>query len=393
MIRKSLMILFMTFSNPCNAVLTRDHAHQLIDWILNDPLSAEIVFVGLLPCSRFDAFVPAFEASSTGPTQNLPKVKEDLLELFKYLLKEIKCYPKNYEAFKKESLENKRLYRVVCTVFCFLIMIKVTLETFDRATVEKDSILRKLNKLFENDIDLVPFLKLFPMVLCYFSFIRHFPAIISSSDAVDKPEPQFCHWITKAALIIVHNIKLRELFSQNPNSNRDIFVKQLVKMEKEEHPIFGKNQILNLFVYSCMEISGTDKDHSLYSDPNAVIVFNPTNTPIIEPVLECSELEKFLTEEPKKRRKKRKPTGKRAPISTVQPTFLDEEQGMTPSSTASSSPYENNHWDGPLLDLDQTWRTEGSRKLVGMTDNKEKLKVLKRSHSAPPITKTTRESF
>ena len=385
--------------------MTPGRAHQLSEWILKDPLRAGIGSIGLLPCSRFDGLPTILNASSKEITPIIARINsEELLELFKYLLKEIKHYPKDYETFRKQNLENKRLYRVTSTVFCFLIMLKVTLEEFDRGWVEKDikySLLQKINHLLEKDIDLVPFLKLFSLVLYHFQFIRFFPAMVALSDDVDKPEPYFCHWISKVALMILYIPSLKPIFLKISNSARAIFIEKLKESEKG---------IFSLFVNTCKEISVMceevpDKNQSLYPDPDACIVFKPKIlkesqvNPIIEPAMKCSELEKLLEEEAEidfskpKRRKKRKPTSKRAPIPTIQSTPLDEEPEDSPNPTASSSPHENNHWDGPLLDLDQTWRTEGSRKLVGMTDNKEKLKVLKRSHSAPPITKTTRESF
>ncbi len=372
-----VIAVFLTFSNLCNAVLTRDHAYQLIEWILKDPLSAEIVFVGLLPCNRFEALVPAFdETNPTEPTQNLPKVKEVLLDLFKFLLKEIKYYPKNYVDFKNQSSENKKLYRVTSTVFCFLIMLKVTLEIFKSPAVEKDTndlMLRKLNNLFEKDINLVPFLKLFPIVLYHFILM----IMLSPTEDIDKPEPQFCHWISKAALLILNNNSLRQLFLGNsPISNRFIFIQELIKMET------AGRQILKLFVYSCKQISGIDQDQSLYPTPDTVIVFKPTSPsqsrpalPVIEPPLECSELEKSLTikssnvnTQNNPRKKKNRNKNRRAPMPIIQPTL----------------------YDGPAMSLE----TEQGAHLFYLKDYGQRDKVIeKRSNSAPPKVRGVSEPF
>lgn len=401
MIRKVLMILFLTFSNPCSSVLTPERANKLIEWILNDPLDSEIILVGLFPCNRFEALPPAFDTTSENHTQFLTIINEELLELFEYLLNQITYYPRDYKKFKEQKEENKKLYRVVCTVFCFLIMRKVLLEEFYTSDIEKSKkeiFLIKLNCTFQNHKNFDSFLNLFPVVLYHFSLIRFFPQSVELN--VDKPEPHFCHWISKAAMIILENERLNTFFLSIPNSKRANFFDKLKQM---------KSEIFNLFVYTCEKISGTDQAHSLYPTPDAIIIFKPKShtsqyrptPPVIEPPIECSQLEDSLfktkTTEFKNtkrhrnnRSRKKRISGGITPIPTIQEPFFDEEQGVSPSSTSSPSISENSHWDGPLLDLEPS--QEGFSLMRGR-DCEQRAAVLRRPNSAPPVVQRKRESF
>ncbi len=367
----------MTFSNPCSAVLTPEELTSVIEEIFEDPLAVMTDYVGFQPRSEF---AKSYIIENVRIFENIDRLCNIFIDSLD-LLNAQKCsIPRSIDELRAKSIEEKKLYRVLSSIFSSLIITKIFFSNFSCPNSQKgkkETCTKRLDRIFERCKNLDLLLIVFPLVLENFYQMSLLPHIYPSMHPVDQPEPFFCHLISKGALMFL-NCGGCNYFHRRVGGTGITFLNRLKGLAQVTQELFN---------YSVLEIN--------FQDLTTIRPWNmnPEASPAREAPLECYELEKLLTEEPKKRRKKKKPTGKRAPISTVQPTFLDEEQGMTPSSTASSSPHENNHWDGPLLDLDQTWRTEGSRKLVGMTDNKEKLKVLKRSHSAPPITKTTRESF
>ncbi len=378
---KKLLILFvlLIYSNFCGAVLT-PYQQQQVNFILDHPYHAMMKLVGLYPCSNFGDLMFSQEA------QGLDYV-EELCSLFNSLLKEIKRCPRTPEEFKNQSTENKKLYKVLSSVFCYLVLQRVILSEFDQIKVEeqrKAALLKKLNHIFEESTDLIPFLKIFPLVLFNLRVMSALPILSQNLDDIDKAEPFFCHLMSKTTLLIIFNPVLSGIFSKRLDP------RELLEKLKT---LYG--QTLELFIFSCENIFCITRTALLEHQAKPLTFIAPSEPPNLEQLWPSPSI-------PKKRNKKRKSRRganfARGAQNTYEETFNEsivndcpqEEVPLEEAQNPPSIPTTSRRWDGPLLDLEPS---QDGLFLMRGRDCDKRMAIFKRSHSAPPVAKSTRESF
>lgn len=363
MIRKSLMILFITFSNTCSAVLTPEELAKTIEAIFEDTLGVMTDYVGLKPAPKF---LETGIEENVRIFDNIGRLCDIFIDSLNLLSTQQCSIPRSVEELRAKSIEEKKLYRALSTIFSCLIITRIFFNKFDcpRSQARKqEACTKRLDWIFEKYKNLDRLLIAFPLILENFYQMSLLPHIYPLMHPVDQPEPFFCHLISKGALMFL-NCSGCNYFHRRVGGTGITFLDRLKGLSQATQELFN---------YSVPEIN--------FQDLTTIRLWNmnPELSPVIEQTLECSQLEESLT-------------AQSPDSSSPKPNSKRNNRNRNKNrNRAAAKAQQPSRYDGPPFDLDEI--QQNNPLLIKIIYDSPKSKVPKRSHSAPPLPKESKVSY
>lgn len=353
----------MTFSNPCSAVLTPEELTSVIEEIFEDPLAVMTDYVGFQPRSEF---AKSYIIENVRIFENIDRLCNIFIDSLD-LLNAQKCsIPRSIDELRAKSIEEKKLYRVLSSIFSSLIITKIFFSNFSCPNSQKgkkETCTKRLDRIFERCKNLDLLLIVFPLVLENFYQMSLLPHIYPSMHPVDQPEPFFCHLISKGALMFL-NCGGCNYFHRRVGGTGITFLDRLKGLSQATQELFN---------YSVPEIN--------FQDLTTIRLWNmnPELSPVIEQTLECSQLEESLT-------------AQSPDSSSPKPNSKRNNRNRNKNrNRAAAKAQQPSRYDGPPFDLDEI--QQNNPLLIKIIYDSPKSKVPKRSHSAPPLPKESKVSY